>query len=304
MKKFILVLFIMVISLSAFFGCESESDLENEHEHEWGKWEIVQDATCLEAGLQERTCYCGKTKNKELPVLEHIYSNGICTACGTFEETYCQKLYDDLRSKMLTLENDDVFDSIKEELDKLPNNYKDVSEIKEEYLFISNQKKVLDDAIINYICKMFEPDEVNKYYIDYANARRAYLNLVNNDDKYDKWDLIGLANYILMGTTDDGNKNDFVFMVVVGEWTTSDGEYYFDFIEKESNDVSFRTNIPNQKNSEKDYYYYIEGKNIGYEEKDNENNSFNSYRIEEISEEYIKVFCYENSRIYTLYSNN
>ncbi len=85
--------------------------------------------------------------------------------------------------------------------------------------------------------------------------------------------------------------------------STKDGEYYFDVIEKEDNSLSFRCNLPNEKDYNKDYYYYIDGKNIGYEEIDDSNNSFNSYRIMEIANDYIKVFCYKNSRTYTLYSN-
>ena len=303
MRKIIIVFLLMVISLSVFYGCESENDLENEHEHEWGEWEVVQEPTCLVPGLQERSCDCGKVKNKELAVLEHDYLNGKCTACETFDETYCQKLYNELRAEMLALDkNDNVLNSIKEKLDNLPEEYNDVKTIKEEYLFVSAQEQILGDAIVNYACKYFEPDN-DQYYIDYAKVRRAYLNLVNNDNEYNKWDLIGLANDTIMGKSDDGYNRDFVFFVMVGEWSTKDGNYYFDVIEKDDNSLYFRCNIPNEKDSSKEYYYSIDGKNIGYEEIDNDSNSFNSYRIEEIDEEYIKVFCYKNSKTYTLYLN-
>lgn len=376
MKRVLLVLFALMLCAITFASCG--------HEHEFGEWKTVKDASCTETGLQERVCKCGEKETKELPLLSHIkgewvvdveatcteegtkhqicsvcktslrtvsvaalghtevvdaavaptctktgltegkhcsvcevvlvaqeavavidheYLLGMCSICAHIDEAYCQPIYSEMRAEMLCMDIDGVLESIKDKLDRLPSSYKDVEAIKEEFIFIESQEQIINDAIVNHALKWLLPENASDYYIDYEKVRRAYLNLVNNEDNYKNWDLIGLANNTIMGKNDEGNNKDFLFFVIVGEWSTRDGEYYFDVIEKEDNSLSFRCNLPNEKNYNCDYYYYIDGKNIGYEQTDDSSNTFNSYRIIEITNDYIKVFCYKNSRTYTLYSN-
>ena len=335
MKKILLVILSLMLCTVAFASCG--------HEHEFGEWKTVKDASCTETGLQERVCECGEKETKELPLLSHIegewvvdveatcteegtkhqicsvcktslrtvsvavidheYLLGMCSICAYIDEAYCQPIYSEMRAEMLCMDIDGVLESIKDKLDSLPSSYKDVEAIKEEFIFIESQEQIINDAIVNDALKWLLPENASDYYIDYEKVRRAYLNLVNNEDNYKNWDLIGLANNTIMGKNDEGNNKDFLFFVIVGEWSTRDGEYYFDVIEKEDNSLSFRCNLPNEKNYYYDYYYYIDGKNIGYKQTDDSSNTFNSYRIIEITNDYIKVFCYKNSRTYTLYSN-
>ncbi len=244
---------------------------------------------------------CSVCKATEGEALGHSNVNGKCTVCNLLDEAYCQTLYAELLAEMLDLEKDDQLASIKEKLDSLPSDYKDVADIKNEYIFINAQYKIMFDAVVNDILKQMLPDNAEKYYINYANVRRAYLNLINNADKYSRWNLIGLANDYFMGKNDAGNYKKQMFFIMVGEWTTSDGDYWFDVIENEDNSLSFRCNLPNNKVYGTTYYYDINGRNIGYAEGDSEEVSFNAYRIEEVGTDFMKIFCYKNSTTYTFY---
>ena len=253
------------------------------------------DANCTTA----KTCsVCAEIEGK---ALGHSHTNGKCSLCGEIDEVYCQTLYEELLAEMLNMEKDNALTSIKEKLDLLPSDYKDVSEIKSEYIFINAQHQVIFDAMVNDILKQMLPDNAEEYYVNYANVRRAYLNLINNADKYSRWDLIGLANEEFIGKVDEGTYRDKVFFIMVGEWTTSNGDYWFDVIENENNSLSFRCNLPNNKLYGMTYYYVISGRNIGYSEGYSEDVSFNAYRIEEVGTDFIKIFCYKNSITYTFY---
>ncbi|MBQ4091654.1 MAG: hypothetical protein IJC64_05000 [Clostridia bacterium] len=233
--------------------------------------------------------------------LGHNYVNGKCSVCEQIDEVYCLTTYEAMCEEMLDMTKDDSLSSIKEKLDSLPTEYKDVANLREEYTYIKAQYQVLSTAVVNDFLKYVLPEEAEKYYIDYAQVRRAYLNLINNAENYPKWDLIGLANDELMGKNDAGNSRSWMFFVLVGNWSTSDGEYWFDIVENEDNSLSFRTNLPNNKVYSKSYYYNIEGRIIGYEEIGDESNSFNAFRVSEIGDDYIKVYCFKNSQTYTLY---
>ncbi len=255
------------------------------------------DATCV----APKTCStCGKTEGTPL---EHSLVKGKCSVCGQIDEVYCQTIYQEMRQEMMNMEKDSAFTSIKEKLYSLPNDYRDVEEIKQEYLFVDLNYQILQDAIINDVLKGLSPDEANEYYIDYAKVRRAYLNLINKFEDYYRWDLMGFANDTLMGTNDAGYNRDWIFFVIVGNWTTKDGEYWFNVIENDDNSLRLRCNIPNNKQTGTSYYYYIDGANIGFEEIGNTENTFNAYKVSEIGSNYIKIFCYKNSITYTLYQD-
>lgn len=52
--------------------------------HEWGTWNCVQDPTCTEEGLEQRSClYCESFETNKVDPLGHEYGdNGMCTRCG------------------------------------------------------------------------------------------------------------------------------------------------------------------------------------------------------------------------------
>lgn len=49
-------------------------------EHEFGPWETVSEATCIEAGARKRACaICGAERTESLPVLGHAWGEGVVT---------------------------------------------------------------------------------------------------------------------------------------------------------------------------------------------------------------------------------
>ena len=253
--------------------------------HEWTE------ATCT----SPKTCsICAATEGD---ALGHTFTNGECNYCGLYDEEYCWPIYQDILNEMMSL--DEKMNSIyfiEDNLQKLPLNYRQVDQIREELVFVKTQFEVFSNAIycdlMKYLC---EEEEMQEYYIDYSQVRDAYLRLLNNDEKYDKWNLTqGAENYMVVDGT-------YLFFVLVGNWQSTSGDYYIDIIENDDNSISLRTNIPNQKDANYDYFYFTDGRNIGYERTDNSDLKFNAFKITEITENYIKVLCYQNSNIYTLY---
>lgn len=50
-------------------------------EHEFGPWETVSEATCIEAGARKHACaICGAERTESLPVLGHAWGEGVVTA--------------------------------------------------------------------------------------------------------------------------------------------------------------------------------------------------------------------------------
>ena len=53
------------------------------HEHEWGEWQTVEEATCASEGTLAQKCSCGDYVTKSTPKTEkHTFSNGKCTICN------------------------------------------------------------------------------------------------------------------------------------------------------------------------------------------------------------------------------
>ncbi len=256
--------------------------------HQW------QEATCL----KEKHCIlCGKTEGLKAT---HAYSLGKCSGCGIFDETYCSEHYYAIRNEMQAMDNQ--FSSLKfieEELALLPADYKDVAQIKEELIFIKSKYEVFSDAFFRKLSKLLMTDatqeELEEYYIDYAKVRNSYLSLKNNADKYNNWNLSYFADDYVF----DGESTSILLAVMVGMWEDANGNY-INIVETETNDLTFGSNLPNAKDSSKSYYYFIKGNIIGYKSQTNSEDTINAYRIVEIGEDYVKVFCFKNSRTYTL----
>ncbi|MBR5293894.1 MAG: alpha-N-acetylglucosaminidase C-terminal domain-containing protein, partial [Oscillospiraceae bacterium] len=51
------------------------------HEHAFGQWTTVTEATCTEKGQEERKCDCGEIEKREIEALGHDYVNGKCGRC-------------------------------------------------------------------------------------------------------------------------------------------------------------------------------------------------------------------------------
>ena len=51
--------------------------------HVYGDWEVVKEATCLEAGSKTKECSnCGNVEIEEMTATGHYYSDGTCMKCG------------------------------------------------------------------------------------------------------------------------------------------------------------------------------------------------------------------------------
>ena len=86
MKKQFFIALILIIAVLSFSSCG--------HEHAWGDWKTVTEATCTTAGLQERTCECGEKETKQIPAIGHAEAvksvvAPTCTETGLTEGKYC-----------------------------------------------------------------------------------------------------------------------------------------------------------------------------------------------------------------------
>ena len=65
--------------------------------HNHGAWEVVTEATCVEAGQQKKTCPdCGDVITEAIPATGvHTYVDGVCTGCGA-EEVVTPSTFDTL----------------------------------------------------------------------------------------------------------------------------------------------------------------------------------------------------------------
>ena len=75
MKKFFAIVFVLILASMCFASCALF------HEHEFNEWMTVKNPTCVEEGLQERTCIsCGEVESQSLAATgEHNYHAQITT---------------------------------------------------------------------------------------------------------------------------------------------------------------------------------------------------------------------------------
>ena len=73
--------FIAVIAACAIL-CMAGAFASCNHEHKFGEWVTVTEATCTKGGVRERTCRCGEREAEAIDALGHDYQNGVCTRCG------------------------------------------------------------------------------------------------------------------------------------------------------------------------------------------------------------------------------
>lgn len=56
------------------------------HEHEFGEWSTITEATCTEEGLRERYCECEEKETEAIPLAEHTYGEWTVVTAATFTE--------------------------------------------------------------------------------------------------------------------------------------------------------------------------------------------------------------------------
>ncbi|MBE6547918.1 MAG: hypothetical protein E7667_03440 [Ruminococcaceae bacterium] len=81
-KKFITLVLVCMLSLSVV-SCDS-----GECDHDYGKWTVKKEATCMEKGKKVRKCEkCGEQDKKSIAIVDHQFDeDGICTMCNRSEE--------------------------------------------------------------------------------------------------------------------------------------------------------------------------------------------------------------------------
>ena len=197
-------------------------------------------------------------------------------------------LYNELTELMLNVDYSNV-DSIGDIIEDLPSDYKDVAEIKKEYNQIQKQIKVIKSAEA-------------KNDADSNKTREAYVALYNFNTSHHNWDLNGFLDSVL-----NRHFDNFVFGK---EWENNTFRFYWHGDGDGSEYLA--TNLPNDKEDNKDYYFYHEGSGgfflslqFGYENKNDVFDKFLAYRIVDVyytgSKWQIKIYCYSNSMTYTLY---
>jgi hypothetical protein len=147
---------------------------------------------------------------------QHDYQNGKCVECDSFDEDYCSPIYDEITDLMSSMEvpiKDMV--TIKSELQKLPKDYKDVSDISDQCSFLYSQCEIIRN---------------NSYSHDpkYKSIRAAYENLWDkeSDPEYEKWNV----KHIIQSFHNEKlylNTNTF-WGIMCGYWKSSNG-YYFEY---------------------------------------------------------------------------
>ena len=88
------IIFLFISVLFLFSACG--------HEHVFGEWITVKEATCTEEGVKERSCECGEKETEQIPMIDHEYKEKVtqkktctkdgkivktCTVCGHKEES-------------------------------------------------------------------------------------------------------------------------------------------------------------------------------------------------------------------------
>ena len=203
---------------------------------------------------------------------------------------YHNSLYEDLSSAMLNV-NETNYTNVAGLIYQLPDNYKDVENIEKQYNQIKKHIETIDSA-------KFKSEK------DSEKIREAYAALYQFNNQNHNWDLSDYLDTVL--------EDKFGRFVFGKEWENSD--YHFQWYEDgDGSGERLSTNLPNDKSYDKDYYFYNDyesfseyqnPRKFGYENINNSSDKFLAYRITAVSytggKWQIKIYCYSNSRTYTL----
>lgn len=100
------LVFILAVTLITATSCDGliggnepssgKVDIEGEHEHEWGEYEVLQEPDCHNTGLEARYCQCGEEDRAVIPTIPHTYGEWITTIepdCQSEGERYRYCIY-------------------------------------------------------------------------------------------------------------------------------------------------------------------------------------------------------------------
>ena len=198
------------------------------------------------------------------------------------------KAYNRLLNTMQTLSETDI-----KEKDsffyRLPNSYKNVRKIKEEFDVIDTLYKKMNVNI----------DNINS---NSEKARLLYIELWKFDEEHDNWDLSNFLKAI-----------NVIDTVVYGVTFTDELEkldsYYFTWSDSSTGGQTLNTNLPSNRSESNNYYFYTAARNgrlcFGLNNVDNSKDTFIAYRIDDIqivnNEFKIEIYCFSNKEKYTLH---
>lgn len=210
------------------------------------------------------------------------------------EAARLESQYNELKNLMLNVDGAN-YKSIGTKIDSFSSDYRDIDDIKIEY---------------NQLKKNIETIEGMPLFMrtsrDSESLRNAYVSLVKFNQNNHRWDLSEYLN----DTVYEEQFSNFVFGK---EWSNAD--YNFLWSDNGNGGKTLKTNLPNDKDYNKDYYFYTDNdKNssglryspteFGYENQNDENDKFLAYRIVDVTYSngkwQIRIYCYSNSRTYTL----
>ena len=87
------VLIVVIVLLLLLVKCEPEENVDPPvgHTHTYSAWVVVDEPTCTEEGLRERTCSCGEKETEMIAALGHTAGEAVrenekaptCTAKGS-----------------------------------------------------------------------------------------------------------------------------------------------------------------------------------------------------------------------------
>ena len=213
------------------------------------------------------------------------------TSCIDFEKTFNfdkdydytwvrgQMMFEDLSYK--SVENHLV--TIGNILDRLPDSYKDVEQIREDYIYINSKFELLlsNDIPLN---------------IRHSAAR----DLLKKDTECENWD-IKSAIY------DVAHNSTTLWAILLGDWVDEYGNYitiyqYYTEDDEDYGSFFFDTNFYTFTEDDVIYYAFISGKpmGLGYYDYSNTDNYVYTCYITDISYESIKVFSVYYQSYFTL----
>ena len=113
MKSLIISYLVLIgISIAVIIGCTiagidifKDNTGDTSHEHSYGEWKIVEEASCTKTGLKESFCECGDKKSEEIALADHNYVSAVtdptCTDNGYTTHTcsVCGDTYTDAETE-------------------------------------------------------------------------------------------------------------------------------------------------------------------------------------------------------------
>ena len=99
---------------------------QSDHVHSWSEWTVTTPATCTATGVETRTCSCGRTETRDIPMLAHTAGEPVrenekaatCFAAGSYESVvYCSVCGAEISRETVTVPalnhaNTDVRDAV------------------------------------------------------------------------------------------------------------------------------------------------------------------------------------------------